>query len=87
MHTHTIRTKFTFGDRVRYQSRSPFNGSGTGRVAVVTFDASGYIDYMIELSDGSIQGGIAEDEMTRITDDAESDVTNLLSSPRSGDGT
>lgn len=67
MHTHTIRTKFTFGDRVRFNSL--LNGSGVGTVFAICFDESGGVDYLIQL-DGrdDMQGGIADDEMTLITD-------------------
>ncbi len=71
MHVHTIRTKYTFGDQVRYQSQSPFNGSGTGTIIGINFDQTGWIDYLIEVDGGRhIQGGITDDEITLLTDDA-----------------
>ena len=66
MHTLTIRTKFTFGDRVRFDSLTQ-SCSGSGKVHAVTVDAYGYHDYMIEIDNGghtTLQPGIAEDEIT-----------------------
>ena len=84
MHTHTIRTKFTFGDRVRFDTK--MNGSGIGTVLEIVFGSDGIMYYMIEIDRDScdIQGGILEDEMTLIEDDAPSDTPTTLSSPRSG---
>jgi hypothetical protein len=67
MHTLTVRTRFTFGDRVRFDSRAQ-GRSGVGKVFAITIDAEGRIDYMIEMMDrdgfGDLQPGILEDEMT-----------------------
>jgi hypothetical protein len=72
MHVHTVRTKYTFGDRVKYASH--FNGSGTGTICGIEFDPTGRISYFIEV-DGSpyVQGGIEDDDITLLTD--ESDIT------------
>jgi hypothetical protein len=63
MHTHTVRTRYTFGDRVRYSSQ--YNGSGTGKIVSICFHDSDPPYYYIEV-DGSrdIQGGIMDDEIT-----------------------
>ena len=66
MHTHTIRTRFTFGDRVRFDSQMQ-QLSGEGTVFAITFGADGQIDYLIEIGrDGysDLQPGILESEMT-----------------------
>ena len=77
MHVHTVRTKYTFGDRVRYSS--PHNGSGTGKIISIVFEPDFY-DYYIEV-DGSreIQGGITDDDITPLTDT--SDAPTLLGGP------
>jgi hypothetical protein len=83
MHTHTIRTKFTFGDRVRFDS--VMTRSGVGTVLEIVFgiyDGRTQIYYMLELKSGDIQGGITEDEMTLVEDDTSSDTPTTLSSPR-----
>jgi hypothetical protein len=66
MHVLTVRTKFTFGDRVRFDSRAQ-GCSGVGTVYAITVDNELRIDYMIALgedSDDRIQPGILEEEMT-----------------------
>jgi hypothetical protein len=66
MHTLTIRTKFTFGDRVRFDSRAQ-GYSGIGTIFAITIDAEGQIDYIVELGAGEehdLQPGIYEDEIT-----------------------
>ena len=66
MHTHTIRTRFTFGDRVRFDSQLQ-RLSGEGKVFAITFVADGQVDYMIEIErDGysDLQPGILEGEIT-----------------------
>jgi len=70
MHTHTIRTRFTFGDRVRFDSRLQ-GCMGEGTIFAITFDAEGNIDYMISITgaDGitsELQPGILEDEITSL---------------------
>jgi hypothetical protein len=66
MHTHTIRTRFTFNDRVRFDS-SIQQCSGVGKIYAITFDGDGQFDYMIDTGrDGfrEIQPGILENEIT-----------------------
>jgi hypothetical protein len=64
MHVHTVRTRYTFGDRVRYSSQ--YNGSGTGTIISIAFhqDAADYY-YFIEI-DGSreVAGGIMDADIT-----------------------
>ncbi len=70
MHTHTVRTKFTFGDHVRFDSELQ-RSSGVGRVICITFSANGEVDYIIELDDRKgydHQPGIIESEMTLLTE-------------------
>lgn len=65
MHALTIRTKFTFGDRVRFNSAAQHcNGEGT--VFAITVDKQGQIDYIIEIPMGhytDLQPGILENEI------------------------
>jgi hypothetical protein len=65
MHTLTIRTKFTFGDHVRFDSRIQ-GCRGTGTIFAITVDLEGQIDYLIRLDDdpGDLQPGILENEIT-----------------------
>jgi hypothetical protein len=74
MHTHTIRTRFTFGDRVRFDSQWQ-RCSGEGKVIDFTVEADGQVDYMIEIlsADGTstIQPGIQEGEITLLGSGAE----------------
>jgi hypothetical protein len=69
MHVHSVRTKYTFGDRVRYVSQ--MNGSGTGTIISIAFhaDSADYY-YFIEL-EGSreIAGGILDADIIPRTDD------------------
>lgn len=75
MHTHTIRTKFTFGDRVRYSSQ--LNSTGEGTVVAISFDADSKVCYYIEPDSKEYwQGGIEEHEMTLI--DPEADLASLF---------
>ncbi len=69
MHTLTIRTKFTFGDRVRFDSPTQ-RRSGTGTIFAITIDAEGLHDYMIDV-DGQdkLQPGILEDEISYLRAD------------------
>jgi hypothetical protein len=65
MHSLTIQTKYTFGDRVRFDSASQ-GGSGTGRIFAITVDAQRQIDYIIEIDQGSytdLQPGVLEHEI------------------------
>ncbi len=63
MHTLTIKTKYTFGDRVRFDS--PTQGrSGTGTIYAIVIYPEGPIDYMIEVDgEAIIQPGILEEEI------------------------
>lgn len=64
MHTHTIRTRFTFGDRIRFNSRMQ-RCSGEGTVVAFTVGADGQIEYLIEVvGEENLQPGILEDEIT-----------------------
>jgi hypothetical protein len=66
MHTLTIRTRFTFNDRVRFDSPTQ-QRSGIGKIYAITIDGYGQIDYLIDVGrDGfsDIQPGILEDEIT-----------------------
>jgi hypothetical protein len=67
MHTFTIQSKFTFGDRVYFDS--PTQGCrGTGKIFAIVIDAHGYLDYMIEQDDRpEIQPGIQESEIALLT--------------------
>lgn len=74
MHTLTIRTRFTFGDRVRFDSVLQ-HCRGTGTISAITVDGDGHIDYLIEISRGDysdLQPGILENEITLLENDAES---------------
>jgi hypothetical protein len=73
MHTLTIRTKFTFGDRVRFDSRAQ-GCSGNGTIFAITIDKEWRIDYIIEIDQGEfsdLQAGILEEEITPWTDGGE----------------
>lgn len=66
MHMHTFRARFTFGDRVRFDS-STQRCSGEGTVFAITVGADGQIDYLIEIGRGGcsdLQPGILEGEIT-----------------------
>jgi hypothetical protein len=70
MHSHTIRTRFTFGDRVRYDSPTQ-QCKGTGTICAITIGPDHVVDYMIEIErDGysEIQPGILENEITLAED-------------------
>lgn len=69
MHTHTIQTKYTFGDRVRYSSH--LNGSGEGTVAAISFMQEGHPCYYIELEDATWQGGITDADITPLDPEAD----------------
>jgi hypothetical protein len=64
MHTLTVQTAFTFGDRVSFDSATQ-GRSGSGEIFAVTIDANGLHDYMIRV-DGQpeLQPGILESEIT-----------------------
>lgn len=78
MHVHTVRTKYTFGDRVRYASQ--MNGSGTGTIISIAFHPDPDYYYFIEI-DGSreIAGGILDADITPLADT--SDAPTLLGGP------
>jgi hypothetical protein len=65
MYTHTIRTRFTFGDRVRFDSQLQ-QCSGEGTVFAITVVADGQVDYTIEIERegySDLQPGILESEI------------------------
>ena len=74
MHTLSVRTKFTFGNHVQFDS--PTQGrSGSGTVWAITADAERRLDYMIEVhQDGDcyLQPSILEEEMALLANDKES---------------
>jgi hypothetical protein len=69
MHVHTVRTKYTFGDRVRYSSHH--NGSGTGTIVGICINGPAEPHYYIIDIDGKPEaaGGIYDDDITLLTDD------------------
>ena len=72
MHTLTVRTKFTFGDRVRFDSAIQ-GRSGIGTIFAITIDAERQIDYIIEINEGEshdLQPGILDHEITLLGDPA-----------------
>ncbi|AMV24912.1 hypothetical protein VT84_10975 [Gemmata sp. SH-PL17] len=70
MHTLTVRTRFTFGDRVRFESQLQ-RCSGIGTVAGIMVSSDGSVDYMIEIAraDGysDFQPGILEGELALLS--------------------
>jgi hypothetical protein len=63
MHVLTIQTKFTFGDRVRVDSRTQ-NRVGSGTIIAITIDNERNIDYTIAMDgDQFLQPGILDDEI------------------------
>jgi hypothetical protein len=63
MHTFTVQTKFTFGDRVEYDC--PLSGnSRTGIVVGITITPGNHFDYLIDRGEGDLIGGILEHEIT-----------------------
>jgi hypothetical protein len=73
MHILTIQTKFTFGDRVHYDSRIQ-QCSGTGIVYAITVDSERLVDYMIKIDEGgcsNLQPGIQEEELTLLESNPE----------------
>ncbi|MCI0702310.1 MAG: hypothetical protein L0241_14605 [Planctomycetia bacterium] len=67
MHTLTVQTKFTFGDRVRVNSFTQ-RRKGTGTVEAIMLDRYGQTSYMIGFdgSEEDFQPGILESEMTML---------------------
>lgn len=66
VHTLTVRTRYTFGDRVRFDSKLQ-GCDGVGTVFAITVDFEGRIDYIIEVDRGGysdLQAGILEHEIT-----------------------
>lgn len=62
----TIQTKFTFGDRVYFESQAQ-GCHGTGTVFAITIDSGMNIDYIIEVGEGTnhrLQAGILEEELS-----------------------
>lgn len=69
MHTQVFKTKFTFGDEVRFDSEM-HRLSGQGTVFGITLAHDGTIDYIIEIHHkgySDLQPGILEHEITLIT--------------------
>ena len=65
MHVLTIRTKFTFGDRVCFDSKAQMC-KGKGTIYAITVDGQGNFDYMVQAGEPNeivIQPGILEDEI------------------------
>lgn len=72
MHSLTVRTKFTFGDRVRFDSKVQ-GCSGLGTICGITMHDDGEVDYMIRymIKQGDqdvLQPGILQDEITLLAD-------------------
>ena len=68
MHVLTVQTKFTFGVRVRFDSRLQ-GCSGTGTVFAITVDDQRRIDYIIAIDEGMdhrLKAGILEEELTLV---------------------
>jgi len=69
MHVHTVHTKFTFGDRVRYDSKHQ-KRSGTGVIMDITFGPENYLHYLVvEDSNGECYAGIEEEAITLLVSD------------------
>ncbi len=64
MYTLVVQTKFTFGDRVRFDSATQ-HCNGSGKVFGITvYNAQGDFTYLIDQGGGKyVQGGIAEHEI------------------------
>jgi hypothetical protein len=74
MHILTITTKYTFGDKVRFDSR---NGKGTGEVFAIEVDKERCILYVIEIDMGAysdLQPGILESEITGMERQDDKDI-------------
>ena len=64
MHTLVAQTKFTFGDRVRFDSEVQ-KCSGTGEILAITVEVDGSINYLISVPDAEyLHAGIQENEIT-----------------------
>jgi len=66
VHVLTVRTKYTFDDHVRFDSRAQ-GQRGSGTVFAISIDADGNIFYTIRLderTDFCMVDGVYEDEIT-----------------------
>jgi hypothetical protein len=64
MHTLTIQTEFTFGDRVEFDSRLQ-GCSGVGTIYAITIDDQMHVDYIIAVeAESALRAGIQEHEIT-----------------------
>jgi hypothetical protein len=67
MHTLTVQTRFTFGDRVRFEAPGQ-ECSDVGMVVAITINRDGKIDYVIKLDQvggaGALQPGVPESDVT-----------------------
>jgi len=66
LHSHVVKTKFTFGDRVRYDSPTQ-KCTGTGTIEAIVIYSSGRQDYMIcsdNFQEFDVQPGILEEEIS-----------------------
>ncbi|WP_439623528.1 hypothetical protein [Gemmata sp.] len=64
MHTLVAQTKFTFGDRVRFDSEVQ-KCNGTGEILAITVEVDGSVNYLISVPDAEyLYAGILEDEIT-----------------------
>jgi hypothetical protein len=61
-HTFTVHSNYTFNDHITFKNR---NGTGSGPIVAITFDASGTVDYLIMLDDSQdeVIGGIYEEHI------------------------
>lgn len=68
MHVHTVRTKYTFGDRVRYASK--LQGNGTGKIVNIIVEDDMEYCYFIEVDGGGDTVFFIRDaDITPVTDD------------------
>jgi hypothetical protein len=69
MYTLTFQTKYTFGQRIRFDSRMQ-GRSGIGTIFAITVDAEGKIDYTLSIMDeagySDLQPGIYEEEIISV---------------------
>lgn len=68
MHVHTVHTKYTFGDRVRYDSKDQ-GRAGAGVIDGITFGGSHPLAYLIIDDNGDGYAGIEESAITLIIAD------------------
>lgn len=72
MHQFTVSTKFTFGERVNFDSVTQ-HLSGTGTVVAIIIEATREAYYMLVVDPPEverIQPGILEEEMTLLTSES-----------------